>query len=692
MKGNRNIVNFRILSRGILGDHSRIHSGAVSHKACVPLPVTLEHWGRAHPINLILSSLTCTPDVLTFCSISKSEPEFTVNAGVASVSNLQHRLKMSVLRAESRGRRVPVPGTWDEGSTLSDSQLAGRLLRALSSLRDESRFCDALLVLDGGEILVQKNILAVASPYIRTMLNYHPPKDDRAIYRIELEGISVVVMRGILDHIFSGQIRLREDTIQHVLQAADLLLLTDLKALEFLEGCIDAENCIGIRDFALHYCLPHLHYLATEYLETHFRDVSTAEEFLELHPQKLKEVISLEKLNVDKERYVLEAVTRWIEQDTKRSKVHMKDLVLALWVSGIDRSYLQEQMLNKPLVRDIVKECRNISLSRWQRGERMLADCKPRGYSGSQKPTAATRCLCTLYNPKRMVWINLAPLSVPRVNHSVLAAGGFSFVFGGQDEKKQSLSSGERYGPDAKTWTVLPPMSEARHSFGIVGKDGMLYVLGGEDGEKGLVSMECYDISSKTWTRQPNLTMVRKIGCYAAMKKKIYATGGRSHGKLFESVECYDPRTQGWTVICPLKEKRVGAVACGVAMELVFGGVRRRENVHGSEMVTCKPEFYHDEFKRWTYLNDHNFCTPSSSSVVYGAVAIGASVYVIGDLKTGTSYDYMREFKRSTGTWHHTKSLLPSDPCHTGCAALRIANCKLFHLQIQQSLLHIRVP
>ena len=44
---------------------------------------------------------------------------------------------------------------------------------------------------------------------------------------------------------------------------------------------------------------------------------------------------------------------------------------------------------------------------------------------------------------------------------------------------------------------------------------------------------------------------------------------------------------------------RFGAVACGVAMELyVFGGVRGREDIQGSEMVTCKSEFYHDEFKR----------------------------------------------------------------------------------------------
>lgn len=58
----------------------------------------------------------------------------------------------------------------------------------------------------------------------------------------------------------------------------------------------------------------------------------------------------------------------------------------------------------------------------------------------------------------------------------------------------------------------------------------------------------------------------------------------------------------------------------------------------------------------------------------------------------GTSYDYVREFRRSTGTWHPTRPLLPSDLCKTGCAPLRIANCKLFRLQLKQGLFQIRVP
>ncbi|NWQ59255.1 GAN protein, partial [Struthidea cinerea] len=592
-------------------------------------------------------------------------------------------------------------------SAVSDPQHPARLLRALSSFREETRFCDAHLVLEGEEIPVQKNILAAASPYIRTKLNYNPPKDDGSTYKIELEGISVDIMKEILDYIFSGQVWLNEETIQDVVQAADLLLLTDLKTLccEFLEGCIAAENCIGIRDFALHYCLHHVHYLASEYLETHFRDVSSTEEFLELTPQKLKEVLSMEKLNVGNERYVFEAVIRWISHDSESRKVHMKDVMSAVWVSGLDAAYLREQMMSEPLVREIVKECNNIPLTPPQQGEAMLASFKPRGYSEcivtvggeervSRKPTSVMRCMCPLYDPNRQLWIELAPMSIPRINHGVLSAEGFLFVLGGQDENKGTLSSGEKYDPDTNSWSSLPPMHEAaRHNFGVVEIDGILYILGGEDGERELISMESYDIYSRTWTKQPDLTMVRKIGCYAAMKKKIYAMGGGSYGKLFESVECYDPRTQQWTAICPLKERRFGAVACGVASELyVFGGVRSRDDSQASEMVTCKSEFYHDEFKRWIYLNDQNLCIPTSSSFVYGAVPIGASIYVIGDLDTGTNYDYVREFKRSTGTWQRTKPLFPSDLRRTGCAALRIANCKLFRLQLQQGLFRIRVP
>lgn len=33
------------------------------------------------------------------------------------------------------------------------------------------------------------------------------------------------------------------------------------------------------------------------------------------------------------------------------------------------------------------------------------------------------RCMCPLYDPNRQLWIELAPMSIPRINHGVLSAG-----------------------------------------------------------------------------------------------------------------------------------------------------------------------------------------------------------------------------------------------------------------------------
>ncbi|KAM4618988.1 gigaxonin isoform 2-T2 [Polymixia lowei] len=581
---------------------------------------------------------------------------------------------------------MPDSGVNASGSKVSDPQHSQKLLRVLRSFWQEQCFHDALLVVDGEELPVQKNILAAASPYIRTKLNYNPPKEDGSTYRIELQGVSMAIMKQILDYIFSGEISLSEETIQDMVQASDLLLLTDLKSLccQFLETCISAENCIGIRLFSLHYCLHHVHYTATEYLQTHFRDVALTEEFRELPPDRLCEVLAMEKLNVGNERYVLEAVVRWLGHDPE------------------DR-----RAMGEPLMREVIRDfCQLTSGDAQLQGEAMLAAFKPRGYSEciviaggeerkSRKPTAVTRCMCPLYDANRQSWIELEPMSTARVGHGVVAAEGYLFVMGGVDEHKTVLNTGERYDPDSNTWTPIPAMIQARQCFGVAELDGMIYVLGGENQDAELLTVEVFDPHIKTWKLQTSMTMVRKIGCYATLNKKIYAMGGGSYGKLYDSVECFDPKTQQWTGLCPLKERRFGSVACGVGQELyVFGGVRSQEsdNPEQRHMTTCKSEFYHDEMRRWMYLDDQNLCIQTSSSFVYGAVAIGACIYVVGDLDTGTTFDYIREFRRSTRTWHRTRPMLPTDIYKTSCAALRIANCRLFRLQLQQGLLRIRVP
>lgn len=44
--------------------------------------------------------------------------------------------------------------------------------------------------------------------FVRTKINYNPPKEDGSIYRIELQGVSMAIMKQILDYIFSGEVSL----------------------------------------------------------------------------------------------------------------------------------------------------------------------------------------------------------------------------------------------------------------------------------------------------------------------------------------------------------------------------------------------------------------------------------------------------------------------------------------------------
>ncbi len=63
---------------------------------------------------------------------------------------------------------MPDSRSSEHGSKVSDPQHSQKLLRVLRVFWQEQSFHDALLVVDGEELPVQKNILAAASPYIRS--------------------------------------------------------------------------------------------------------------------------------------------------------------------------------------------------------------------------------------------------------------------------------------------------------------------------------------------------------------------------------------------------------------------------------------------------------------------------------------------------------------------------------------------
>lgn len=100
-------------------------------------------------------------------------------------------------------------------------------------------------------------------------------KGDNSSGLVDLSPLQITVetFEMILDYLYTSEIELDEDNIQNILQAADLLLLGELKqaCCEYLLKCITAHNCLGILDFASRFNCSWVYLKSTQFLENNFR-------------------------------------------------------------------------------------------------------------------------------------------------------------------------------------------------------------------------------------------------------------------------------------------------------------------------------------------------------------------------------------------------------------------------------------
>lgn len=79
-------------------------------------------------------------------------------------------------------------------------------------------------------------------------------------------------------------------------------------------------------------------------------------------------------------------------------------------------------------------------------------------------------------------WSIVAPMPVGKTYHTVAAAGGKLFVFGGLNAAGQFDATSYKYDPTTDTWTKIADLPAARYLFGraeTVG--GKIYIFGGTE-------------------------------------------------------------------------------------------------------------------------------------------------------------------------------------------------------------------
>lgn len=174
-------------------------------------------------------------------------------------------------------------------------------------------------------------------------------------------------------------------------------------------------------------------------------------------------------------------------------------------------------------------------------------------------------------------WEMKAPMKINRALHSMAAAQGKLYVFGGAtggSNEFKFTSSVEMYDPAFNQWSAKMDMPKISILSCAVPVNDKIYILGGEDGDslKKSADLLVYDCTRDSWSKKASMNVARTFHCAVALNNKIYAIGGRESNQEINSkpknscavytIEEYDIAADKWTIktVLPFKHFTVGAV------------------------------------------------------------------------------------------------------------------------------------
>jgi hypothetical protein len=143
-----------------------------------------------------------------------------------------------------------------------------------------------------------------------------------------------------------------------------------------------------------------------------------------------------------------------------------------------------------------------------------------------------------VYDPKKNIWKSLAPMPTARERLSLVAAGGYLYAIGGDNQIGASLTTVERYDPRTNKWRTMNPMVQSRTLACAVGtKVGqrrvLVVVAGAEYSADGTLvgprdTTEVLDLETGQWTLLNIKLHPRRAahGCATSAGGRVLTVGG----------------------------------------------------------------------------------------------------------------------------------------------------------------------
>nr|XP_026695016.1 kelch-like protein 12 isoform X2 [Ciona intestinalis] len=462
---------------------------------------------------------------------------------------------------------------------------ASDLLQFANKSRQDGRFNDIIIRVGEKNIPANKMVLSCYSKYFDTMFNTEMEEKYKDV--VELQAVDAESVEKLVDFMYTGKININTNNVCDLLAVSDFLQMLSVKKLciEYLLTTVTQQNCFTIQALADRFTIPKLTEKFNNFVVEKYQEVTSGHQFKKLSKDGVIKLLQLTHGKVSPD-LVYTAVMNWVKFDLASNESYLSQLFKFVNLSEVSPMMFKDEVSVEPLVQKLdnlgwvfhdalVQRAKEIEKSlislggteslykvtkfdlqtkQWSQlpdlpvgrstAAAVVIDDVLYHLAGSLqtdgKETATNIVYRMKLKKKVLKWEKVASMNVKRFVFGAAVLNGVIFVFGGADENKIKVSSGEYYVVPLNKWIQLKPMKFARSSHCLVAHNDRLYSLGGHDGTQYLSSVERYDPSLDEWKDVASMQTPRRWFAAVVFNNAIYAIGGHDGKQTLKSVEKYN--------------------------------------------------------------------------------------------------------------------------------------------------------
>ncbi|KAF3690894.1 Kelch-like protein 23 [Channa argus] len=528
-------------------------------------------------------------------------------------------------------------------------------------MEDPDTIPDAILLVEGESFYVNRQHLALQSPYFRALFFGCGLESNKK--KVEIKGVVLQHFRTLMEYSRTSNLALNRETVLGILETADFLQLerARLVCCKFLERELHLSNCLGMMAYAWQLGCIQLYTAARQVVLTHFSAISTEEDFLSLSKETIADLLASNDLAISKDDLALEAILHWVSFDPTR-EAHFLELIELVRPESLSLQFITELLTrmksSDPRAKLIFMLNEHFPAS-WSVGRSMRRTRARETIFVLGGPHNQEEQAVYYFHPLSGRWQSCAPLQRKNLTqYSVAALGDSVFVTGGYFREVLwfSVDWVRIYECGNQRWLDGPALQKSRHSHCSIGLDSVLYVMGGSMDEGLLADVERLVLGSEEgWEGVSPMVRAVERAATAALSSCVYvACGLDENGEAYSGIQRYVVKEDQWDVVSYSPFPRYDLVATELNGALyVFGGQALRFDVDTDEWTVLKEECLGTKF----------FC---------GCTTVSGQMYLVSERKSNKAFPNMMLLDPYIDACLEVDDAIPCPVPIRGCVTIRM--------------------